>query len=300
VIDGEDSQTQVLELKAGSAQWTVTTGLGDFYTNVYELDHGGTTWAAAGSFIGPDRGDGEYSDVRAAAWIADGTGAWQRFTLGGTSAWARDLARGPAGYVVAGEVDIWDRGDAGTCAAPAIWTSSAGTKWSKPRVLGNDTCASMHAVAATDSRIVAVGTSIWTSTDATAWHEAEVLDTSDFVPTTFLNGVATDGQSFVAVGTACTDACQAIIWTSTDGANWQQSDVPASTGAYRGAVVWLGDRYYAIWDRGSTLESADGITWTEADHAPATDRGLYRLTEMRGAPVVASVTDGRVWLWTGD
>lgn len=69
-----------------------------------------------------------------------------------------------------------------------------------------------------------------------------------------LQGVATDGTSYVAVGD------DARILTSPDGETWTERASPTTVSLY--GVTWAGSQWVVAGDGGTVLTSPDGVTWT--------------------------------------
>src|SRR5262249_30082337 len=69
-----------------------------------------------------------------------------------------------------------------------------------------------------------------------------------------LNGIASSGAQFVAVGEAGT------IVTSPEGSNWT-TQVSANSNGLHG-VVWSRSQWIVVGENGTILTSPDGIRWT--------------------------------------
>jgi hypothetical protein len=88
-----------------------------------------------------------------------------------------------------------------------------------------------------------------------------------------LNGLATDGKTFVAVGLVSNEGPGAPIWTSKDGLRWRQARGPVSAfpaGTIATKVVYDGERFLAFGrpkpsDGNATLawSSPNGKRWAE-------------------------------------
>jgi hypothetical protein len=215
----------------------------------------------------------------ARSWVStDGT-TWQ--TAGGTPAMA-----GPAAATRMASV-AWFKGQfvaVGNRDDPlngtqtgAVWTSPDGLAWT--REPDDPGFAGVHIldVAASESRLVAVGTTdeeargtaaAWSTTDGLHWRRS----TSPDLEIGIMRGVAATGSGFVAVGLG-TDDAHATSWTSPDGLDWT-----AGTGATADTNVGLPIRMFSV------ESNAAGITavgWKS-------DAG-------NGSAVVWRSTDGSSW-----
>jgi hypothetical protein len=107
-----------------------------------------------------------------------------------------------------------------------------------------------------------------------------------------LNGIASSGTQFVAVGAAGT------IVTSPDGSTWTVQ-VSASSNALHG-VVWSRSQWIAVGENGTILTSPDGIRWTTQNSG--TNTLFYSATDSGSEYIVVGFTgsiytspDGTRW-----
>jgi hypothetical protein len=130
--------------------------------------------------------------------------------------------------------------------------------------------AGLIAVGDLDGRMV-----VWTSADGLAWTRAADLPAMHPSKGAALrvDGVASVGGGWMAVGTEYSAACYAlcaplgaVVWTSPDGLSWTR--IPASTAlasaAMTDVVLWHGT-YVAVGRAGKSAAvwtSTDGTTWT--------------------------------------
>jgi len=109
----------------------------------------------------------------------------------------------------------------------------------------------------------------------------------------FLWGIATGGESIVAVGTGGT------ILTSRDGTTWTRAN--SQTSEWLVGVTWGNNRYIAVGDHGTIVTSPDGQSWSPAAQSGTTQRlnnvvygsGLFVAVGEAGTIVTSS--DGTTW-----
>jgi hypothetical protein len=172
-------------------------------------------------------------------------------------------------------------GESGTMLA-----SADGQSWSP---VNCGTTRRLRGVASMGSTIVAVGEAgtILSSTDGIGWTP----QTSN-VPQS-LRGVAASSTAFVAVG----GDSGALIFTSSDGANWIFS---YPTGGSLRAVAWGNNEFVAVGATGTILTSSNGGTWT-TQASGTTDRidGVVwtgaKFVALTATGVVLTSADGIVW-----
>jgi hypothetical protein len=130
----------------------------------------------------------------------------------------------------------------------------------------------VNAIAAVDSRLVAVGfephaagAAVWTSSDGLSWDR--VPDDAVFAAAG-MTAVVAGGPGFVAVGWAGQPGDRAAVWTSVDGRKWTRvADAPDLAGAQMQSIVRLGTGFVAVgWgsDGAAAWTSVDGTTWRRA------------------------------------
>lgn len=175
------------------------------------------------------------------------------------------IAGGGNGYVALG-VDFED-------GSSLIWTSADGADWSPVQVVpGVDFESVINGLEAVGQGYIAYGSAadgtarIWYSADGASWQTA-----IDFASTqeSTVNDVAVGSERLVAVGAHYTgDTARTLVWTSTDGINWQRSDADldgeligtsaAGAGFFAvGAVPEANELRFSagVWS------SIDGIAW---------------------------------------
>ncbi|HLX34106.1 MAG TPA: hypothetical protein VKR30_02570 [Candidatus Limnocylindrales bacterium] len=194
-----------------------------------------------------------------------------------------DVTSGGPGFVAVG-----GRG-ANTLTAAAVATSVDGSAWdagpSNAQAFGGS---SMSGVAASPSRLVAVGLSpagpsAWLSADGRAWA-VEPLPTA--AGSALVNDVAAGEGRFVAVGRLDTSAA---VWTSVDGTSWSmEAGTPSLDSARMTRVLWTGREYLALGSssagNGLAWLSVDGVGWTRLDTGSI----------FAGTPIVAGARLGSI------
>lgn len=143
------------------------------------------------------------------------------------------------------------------------------------------------------------------SVDGTNWtFRASPLPFSDG----FFEAVATDGDRFVAVGTAAD-----IGWTG-DGINWHAASVPMPPeirSPNLRDVTWTGSQFIAVGDAGTVLSSADGTQWVVRSFVPALEiRAIAASEDVAvargpragggGVEEILTSTDGVNWTERGE
>jgi hypothetical protein len=193
----------------------------------------------------------------------------------------RGLTYGPFGFVAVGN------GYHGL----EVVTSVDGLTWT-PRTppLPETSRVAWTWVATGADRLVAVGGAgrAAVSFDSSAWtvHATGTVNT--------LNGVAWNGQVFVAVGAGRT------VLTSPDGELWTPQGVPPGMGTTLNAVTWTGTQFVVVGNAGSIMTSPDGALWTQRASGTTanllgvgwTDAGLVAVS---GGSTVLTSPDGVAW-----
>jgi hypothetical protein len=133
------------------------------------------------------------------------------------------------------------------------------------------------AAASANGRVVIIGDAtedflpaIWTSADGTTWQLGDFPDAAS--NTMGLTGLTAGGPGFVAFGYDY-DSDAAISYASTDGVSWQRGDDADLDGQSIYLVGAAGSNVVAFADSGSVFTSTDGLTWTPALDASASDVG---------------------------
>jgi hypothetical protein len=260
---------------AATVRWTGTAFIA-VGSSGYATSADGTTWAVS-----------PVADLRAVTWT------WSNFVaVGSTWATGQGVAQiSPDGDVWAAatsppdgpvEAVVWT-GSQVVAVGPGggVFTSPDGDVWTRRASLavGSSDPAS---VAWSGSRlVVAVGGSVFTSIDGVSWTAAAQVDGT-------ILSLGWGAGQFVAVGRrlGSLGTCLAV-WSSPDGVEWtgRQGDSPC---AFYGdealsGVAWSGSRFATIGihhpiyrDVGIVaLESADGVSWSPLQIAPAVDQGSF-------------------------
>jgi hypothetical protein len=151
-------------------------------------------------------------------------------------------------------------GDSGS-----ILTSPDAVAWT-PQVIPHSVTPALYGVAASSTRLVAVGTQsdpvsstttslILTSNDGVTWTS---------VPGTIqaaLYAVTWSGSHFVAVGSALGQPnAQAIAFVSPDGLTWTTTQISLTGLNVLYDIAWSGARFVAV-GLGGAATSADGLAW---------------------------------------
>lgn len=196
------------------------------------VDVSGTVWTAAGEQIA----SGPYVEITPANFTKE----WAQKTSA-TTARSRSAAHG-GDYVVIGGI------------SGSIIYSKNCESWTKAAAFTSDAitglCYGNGLFVAVDS-----GGGIWTTANPSAsWTLA-------YSTGQILNGVATDGSGFVAVG----EGSSGFVFRSADGASWEavSGDFPNFY-----AVCFDGKSYYAIGAGGRAVASVDGVLWKETGQVP--------------------------------
>jgi hypothetical protein len=142
----------------------------------------------------------------------------------------------------------------------------------------------------------------WTSTDGRTWTRGP--DNPQLTDRLFLR-VAHLGNAFLALGYSCADTGEctgADIWTSPDGLTWSLSSTVSPDFRLQGMaadsskVVVLADYTGAP---GTTFESPDAKTWTQAAPAPGTGQPVLGALAFGGPGiVVVGSDDSGPCVWT--
>lgn len=207
-----------------------------------------------------------------------------------------DLAAGAAGFAAVGySIDPFCT-DSLCPPIATVWKSANGTDWTAVAgILGK--VARPHAITAFGSGWVVVGESYlpagpraaaWISEDGATWTPAAdgpefdiggYLDTGESLGSGGMADVATHSDRLVAAGRRCDAAgaaCEAAIWTSSDGHAWVIEPSATGPGGLRAVAagpqgfVALGSicgeaACQAGGDRAGGFRSADGETWEPVD-----------------------------------
>ncbi len=166
------------------------------------------------------------------------------------------VTAGGPGFVAVGTRET----EYGTLVGASIATSVDGSTWkilhsTSPAFVG----ASMAGVAAGSSGLVTVGAAqdgtpeVWRSADGRTWSR---IESSSALASGTLTDVASDGRTFVAVGSYNDHPA---AWTSSDGVTWQlHLDVESPAGTAMTRVVWAGREFIAL----GRSASGSGVAWS--------------------------------------
>ena len=197
----------------------------------YPGEHGAAVVAALGSAGGTLMAVG-YANGHPAVWRHAAGGAWSLVSatlFGGLTGHLTSVTHGPAGWIAVGSAIE------GGSAAPVAFWSSDGVSWSPLLALTAHAGAGAQflGVASGPGGYVVVGrqgtgaaayASFWRSANLTEWAGGASNATSGTVAA----AAVAVGNGFVAVGAAAN--CHAI-WTSADGRQWTEHDLPKPSGA---------------------------------------------------------------------
>ena len=133
----------------------------------------------------------------------------------------------------------------------------------------------------------------WFSEDGRSWEQA--TEVSPFGPDAAIRDIAANGGRFVAIGGTSPD--DGAVWVSTDGVNWERSDVEldAALAVAGGDLGWF---LTGNSDNNDPLAfdmwfSADGLTWDGPYEGPEGLGFFYFRTEPSvGSDAIISVTGG--------
>ncbi|MCP4216194.1 MAG: hypothetical protein GY765_16220 [bacterium] len=129
------------------------------------------------------------------------------------------------------------------------WTSSNGSEWKESSFGIGTRCV---AFGGGQFLVGATNGSIYSSTDGNTW-------TSVYIGTHIVS-LAYGNGTWMAVGSN--------IWTSTNGTTWtKQLDIDACKWLFYSAVITDDGSMIAAGENGQILNSADGVTWRDADSA---------------------------------
>jgi hypothetical protein len=179
------------------------------------------------------------------------------------------------------------QGDGPSVGDAAVWTTRDASTWNRviDPDLGGPGSQQMTGIARSDRGLVAVGVStgddgdtdgrVWLSVDGTDWSavtDADLGGPGD----QFINGIATGGPGFIAVGQSDRDGDLDIAaWTSSDGLDWETVTSPA-LGGPGDQVTWPFGRPVLVTDGmilvsgmdeddAAIWTSVDGLSWTRAE-----------------------------------
>lgn len=127
------------------------------------------------------------------------------------------------------------------------WLNTLGIAWyAAPSPVTN----TLHGIAASPQRLVAVGTAgtVLVSTNAIAWSRLPAPVTNA------LTSVEAGPNAWVASGE------QGVLLSSPDGLSWTRR--PSGTTQWIWRTRWAGNRFVAVGYGGTLLTSPDGATWT--------------------------------------
>ncbi|MCH8550423.1 MAG: hypothetical protein LAT62_00710 [Natronospirillum sp.] len=132
--------------------------------------------------------------------------------------------------------------------------------WAHPKPQGY----SLNALVEHNSRLIAAGDrgTVMVSTDGQEWSIVETAPTS-------LRGLATNGQTLVAVGgsTGASSGGRAF-YSEDDGATWSSADIDEAIGGLN-TVTWTGNHFIALGVQAEAhLSSTDGKNWTKVESGP--------------------------------
>ncbi len=232
----------------------------------------------------------------------NGAGQWLAVGLAGTlmrsddaSLWlpqALPSGRNHSGLAWDGSI-FWAVGDGGEIlrgnADGRLW--SIVTPQTCPRTLPagrwtTATAENLQAITFAAGRYVAVGAggAIVDSPDGLVWCAQSVSNAQIGSPAPLLADVASDGQSFVAVGG------QGNLLVSADGVNWSHRN--SLTSAPLKSVLWDGQRWNVVGE-GVLLTSVDSIHWQlERSLQLASGNGLARLNDHTLGPAGVLIATG--------
>ncbi|MCK9686744.1 WD40/YVTN/BNR-like repeat-containing protein [Scleromatobacter humisilvae] len=260
-----------------------------------EVSGDGSTWI--GSNPGPNMQDGLLQSAGNALFdlnfhdmgVQLPGAAWQRTGTGSFLSMPASIAANGQRYV-------------GVSHNGWIETSTDALSWST-QVEGS--YGALTAIDFVDGRFVALSTldRVMRSTDGVNWTTATMLG-STYSPILYPQGIAHDGSTVVAVGSAGDIAGAGGpngLWLrSTDGgATWAIAGTTAPSESL-GGVTYDGHRFVAISVSGKVYASPDGDAWGQVGAAPASSRynsisfgaGVY-LANASG--VTATSPDGVTW-----
>jgi len=126
----------------------------------------------------------------------------------------------------------------------------------------------------------------WTDVSAAAISASAVA---------MLQGIATDGSRWVAVGVDSNDLTTPVIITSDNaGTSWTARTPDPATNAFLFAVCWTGSMFIAVGTNGGSdpivMTSPDGATWTQRTYAPATNVRPHCVAGISGLAVAGGWT----------
>lgn len=151
-----------------------------------------------------------------------------------------------------------------------VWTSADDKSWAAHHA---GTPEQLHAIAASDSRIVAVGSSgaVSTSTDGLRWV-ASRTPTNDY-----LKAVIFTGTKFLALGIPSDGTNSRRTFASTDGVTWSVQEVGSLRGeAFRpNTIATNGRRLVGLGYNSMGYSDDDGRTWQPASNQLAASMDLY-------------------------
>lgn len=224
--------------------------------------------AAAGASTTPF-GDWIRADRKQEGLRVDGTGEMNGVVAAGT------------GFVAVGEGD----------SRAAVWTSTDGMLWRAVQVDEHDPDPAerevMMDVTVGAAGLVAVGfeqdssgsrAAVWTSVDGLRWTRAPHQPAFEAARYQVMNGIASGGPGFVAVGWAeydhATDRANAAVWISEDGRRWQRIPNDDDVFGVAGAegmldVTSVPTGVVAVGRDGpnaTVWTSPDAVTWSRIAH----------------------------------
>jgi hypothetical protein len=224
---------------AGSGSLGLVAPTADGFLAVGTDTHGTTIWrgTAAGTWTRVDTDRFALADV---------------VGLSGTS----------RGIVASGSEEVGDNG----VTYPATWTSSDGSAWSPPVVVG-DEFRRITGVVELGGRLVALvsgngaATDLVSTSDGRTWNRAPARG----FPMAGISDLTVAGSRLVAVGVGEGDT--AAAWYSDDGgATWQAADLPPGGPGSTMASVALGpDGLVAVGSVAGTSNVAAPAIWSSAD-----------------------------------
>ncbi len=178
----------------------------------------------------------------------------------------------------------------------AVVTSPDGEQWS----LTNPTEFNAVSITWTGSMFIAVGKggSVFTSADAKEWAVQKIEGKPS------LHDVTWNGNLVVAVGDKGNESGQ-VIFTSSDGMNWNQEQVPEGLLGPLNGVTWTGEQFVAVGYNGAIITSQDSHNWKkvhEQDGSPllsaVASKGNRLVAVGNGAgepPNGLTSADGQTW-----
>lgn len=176
--------------------------------------------------------------------------------------------------------------DINATTAAIILSSNDGITWFKQIIPSSGNA--LRGLARAGSTSVAVGDKLNILFNSGAdWSNAVTLDPSVTAPaTTRLNGIASDGNVFFAVGNNGT------LLASNNGINWSQ--IPLNLGTTPpnlNAIRYLDSEFVIVGDKGTILVSADGGSWVKRNTGVDPTKHFYDAAWGNGQYLIVGSSD---------